>query len=276
MNFIIWNCRGVGGKGFPTLIRDLRREFEANFIILLETHVNGDRGNKIREKMGFDGVFVEESRGHSGAIYGSPQRGQRKELWSCLNSISQNISSPWCIAGDFNAMLHAHERKGGSLNQIQGACTDFQTCVSECGLMDLGFSGWPFTWKRGNLFERLDRGLCNLDWQIIFPDVKVKHLAMMKSDHTPLLFQLASPQPFNRRRRPFRFTAAWLTHSDFGNVVKNNWSWQNSWSNCISNFQDAVRIWNSSVFGNIFFKKNRILRRLNGIATSLNLNSNFF
>ncbi|XLU48026.1 hypothetical protein S245_042840 [Arachis hypogaea] len=266
MNFIIWNCRGVGGKGFHTLIRDLKREFEANFIILLETHVSGDRGNKIREKMGFDGVFVEESRGHSGgiwclwdtnfwqvivlhhhvqfvhmqvvgknsvpwiftAVYGSPQRGQRKELWSCLNSISQNISSPWCIAGDFNAMLHAHERKGGSLNQIQEACTDFQACVSECGLMDLGFFGWPFTWKQGNLFERLDRGLCNLDWQIAFPDVKVKHLAMMKSDHTPLLFQLASSQPLNRRRKPFRFTAAWLTHSDFGDVVKNNWSWQNS------------------------------------------------
>ncbi|RYR10336.1 hypothetical protein Ahy_B05g078806 [Arachis hypogaea] len=34
----------------------------------------------------------------------------------------------------------------------------------------LKISGWPFTWKRGNLAERLDRRLSNLDCQIKFPE----------------------------------------------------------------------------------------------------------
>ncbi|RYR46846.1 hypothetical protein Ahy_A07g032688 [Arachis hypogaea] len=69
MNIICWNCRGAGGKGFPTLIRDLRRNYEAHLIILLETHVSGDRGKIIRNKMGFDSCCVEEARGHSGGVW---------------------------------------------------------------------------------------------------------------------------------------------------------------------------------------------------------------
>ncbi|XP_072066677.1 uncharacterized protein [Arachis hypogaea] len=60
---------GVGGKGFPTLIRDLRRNYEAHLIILLETHISGDWGKIIRNKMGFDSCCVEEARGHSGGIW---------------------------------------------------------------------------------------------------------------------------------------------------------------------------------------------------------------
>jgi hypothetical protein len=31
-----------------------------------------------------------------------------------------------------------------------------------CDLIDAGFQGFPFTWQRGNLKERLDRMLINL------------------------------------------------------------------------------------------------------------------
>ncbi|RYR03235.1 hypothetical protein Ahy_B06g082091 [Arachis hypogaea] len=51
MNIISWNCRGAGGKTFPNLIRDIRREYNANFIILLETHISGSRGAAVREKL---------------------------------------------------------------------------------------------------------------------------------------------------------------------------------------------------------------------------------
>ncbi|RYR02631.1 hypothetical protein Ahy_B06g081431 isoform A [Arachis hypogaea] len=66
MNIICWNCRGAGGKSFHSLIRDMQKEYDANFIILLETHVSGMKGKKIRDKMGFDGSFIVEAVGHSG------------------------------------------------------------------------------------------------------------------------------------------------------------------------------------------------------------------
>ncbi|RYR52427.1 hypothetical protein Ahy_A06g027345 [Arachis hypogaea] len=36
--------KGVGSKAFPSIIRDLRQEYEASFLFLLETHVSGSRG----------------------------------------------------------------------------------------------------------------------------------------------------------------------------------------------------------------------------------------
>ncbi|KAL1300646.1 uncharacterized protein LOC107613288 [Arachis ipaensis] len=168
----------------------------------METHISGQRGEAVWKKMGFDGHFIKEARGQSGgiwclwdsskwkvdilahnsqmvhmkvksgsspyyfltAIYGSPQRINRNYLWDDIRSIHNEINLPWCLIGDFNALLHDHERHDGSNSNSRGACPDFQACVSDCGLLDLGYSGWPFTWKRGNLVESLDRGLSNLDW----------------------------------------------------------------------------------------------------------------
>ncbi|XP_072066946.1 uncharacterized protein [Arachis hypogaea] len=171
MNIISWNYRGAGSKTFPSIIRDLRQQYGANLFFLLETHISGTQGKQIRDKMGFDKSFVVDAVGH--------------------------------VGGDFNAMLHNHEKRGGARNNSQSACKEFQECVSNCGLVDLDYSGWPFTWKRGNLEERLDRGLSNLDWQIAFPEACVKHLPMLKSDHSPIYLQLSNTMIQNRGRPSF-------------------------------------------------------------------------
>ncbi|XP_057744587.1 uncharacterized protein LOC130962384 [Arachis stenosperma] len=80
----------------------------------------------------------------------------------------------------------------------------------------------------------------------------------------------------NRGRRPFHFLAAWLTHPDFGNVVNNSWNIQTSWTEGLSTFKDHIKDWNRSMFGNIFKRKQKILRRLQGITSSLIYNSNPF
>ncbi|XP_057763555.1 uncharacterized protein LOC130984081 [Arachis stenosperma] len=38
---------GVDDQSFPSLIRDLKKEYEASIVILLEIHISGDRG-KVR------------------------------------------------------------------------------------------------------------------------------------------------------------------------------------------------------------------------------------
>ncbi|XP_057746431.1 uncharacterized protein LOC130965690 [Arachis stenosperma] len=217
--------KGTGSKAFPSIIRDLRQEYEANFFFLLETHVSGSRGKQIRDKIGFDKSFVVDAMGHSGgiwclwdssvwnvdvldhdrqyvhlqvsgknsiswlliAVYGSPQRVTRRALWNSLEGYARNVNLPWCLLGDFNAMLHDYKKHGGTMNNNQSACREFQECISNSGLVDLGYSGWPFTWKIRNHAERLDRGLSNLEWQISFPEAYVKHLPMLKSDHSPIV-----------------------------------------------------------------------------------------
>lgn len=69
MNFMAWNCRGTAAKGFLGLLKDLRREYSASLMFLLETHSSGPNCLKQVKKMGFSGQFVVEARGHSGGIW---------------------------------------------------------------------------------------------------------------------------------------------------------------------------------------------------------------
>lgn len=68
MNFISWNCRGTGARGFTTLVRDLRREYDTSLIFLMETHSIGERACKQAKRTGFGGNFIVNSRGQAGGI----------------------------------------------------------------------------------------------------------------------------------------------------------------------------------------------------------------
>ncbi|XP_072084715.1 uncharacterized protein [Arachis hypogaea] len=212
------------------------------------------------------------------AVYGSPHRVNRRILWSNLRSLAGNITIPWCLLGDFNATLHDYEQRGGSTNIVHSACPDFQRCISDCGLIDLGFVGWPFTWRRGNIVERLDRGLNNLEWKLSFPEGILRHLPNFNSDHSPICLQLHTASFQNRNRRPFRFVAAWLAHPDFSNLVSNSWDVSSSWNSGVVSFKNSLKDWNTNIFGDIFKRKRTLLRRLQGIASSLatSVNRNYF
>ncbi|KAI9097872.1 hypothetical protein K1719_025643 [Acacia pycnantha] len=94
------------------------------------------------------------------AVYGSPQKQYRRYLWQDLASLAENISSPWMLAGDFNAILHHNERQGGSVSRAKG-CEHFNKFIHSTGFLELGSHGPKFTWRRGSLFMKLDRALCN-------------------------------------------------------------------------------------------------------------------
>lgn len=71
----------------------------------------------------------------------------------------------------------------------------------------------PFTCKKDNMESRLDRCLINMSWRIRYKEAFIQNLIPLKSDLKPLLLCFFSVKIRNMRRRPFRFEAAWLTHS---------------------------------------------------------------
>jgi hypothetical protein len=69
MNSLIWNCRGAGGKVFPSLIRDTMRTHNIDFIALLETRISGVKAEAVVKKIGLqEGVRVD-AQGFSGGIW---------------------------------------------------------------------------------------------------------------------------------------------------------------------------------------------------------------
>lgn len=69
MNILCWNCRGTAAKGFARLIKDIKQEYAASMIVLLETHTSGPTAKRIINKIGFDKNFLQEAQGQAGGIW---------------------------------------------------------------------------------------------------------------------------------------------------------------------------------------------------------------
>ncbi|XP_012065315.1 uncharacterized protein LOC105628506 [Jatropha curcas] len=159
-------------------------------------------------------------------IFGMPERHCRQISWNVLKSLARPGTLPWLICGDFNDLMFAEEKKGRNSHPpclLQG----FSDTVADCGLIDLGMSGYLFTWAHGRgqyrVEERLDKALGNIIWQNHFPNYQVQNLVSSKSDHSPLLI-LTAPRIKNMRHQRFRFENFWLDESDVDAVVRESWT----------------------------------------------------
>lgn len=77
--------------------------------------------------------------------YVSPIPVKKNVYWDSLKERSIDIKMHWPVAGDLNDIRVASEKFGGApLNMYR---TDFfNNRFDACQLIDLGFSGTPFTW----------------------------------------------------------------------------------------------------------------------------------
>ncbi|CAL8994798.1 unnamed protein product [Prunus brigantina] len=94
--------------------------------------------------------------------------------------------------GDFNDILDASEKVGGVTRTVR-SMLDFRTFGTNNKLLDLGFMGYPLTWRNrrldGGIQERLDRGLATNQWIYLYLDAKIHHLMVAGSNHVMLLLQ---------------------------------------------------------------------------------------
>ncbi|KAA3465852.1 Non-LTR retroelement reverse transcriptase [Gossypium australe] len=138
-------------------------------------------------------------------VYGSPKKRLRSFLWERLDYLAQSIKEPW---------------RGGWL-AISG-CKLFQKFIQDDGLWDLGFEGPEFTWRRGVVFERLDKAIENSKWFCSFLDVVLFHLPQLKSDHQPILISSQLTRQ-TRHNISFLFLASWIKHPSFSQLIKDSW-----------------------------------------------------
>jgi len=96
-------------------------------------------------------------------IYGFPDEVNKKKTWALIQELASIVSYSWLCFGDFNDVLSLPGKQGGDPRNFEQMRIDTE-CIKLCGLEDLGFTGYPFTWANGREGEehipcRLDRVL---------------------------------------------------------------------------------------------------------------------
>ncbi|XP_074314349.1 uncharacterized protein LOC141649562 [Silene latifolia] len=126
-------------------------------------------------------------------FYGWPSVQDRQLSWQLLKQLAEEDHSSWLCIGDFNEVLYATEMQGGSRAQWQ--MNNFREAVDVCGLCDLSFEGYEFTYDNGqagvdNRQCRLDRAMKTEAWSDQFPYARLCHLSREWSDHAPIMVKL--------------------------------------------------------------------------------------
>ncbi|CAL2226101.1 unnamed protein product [Prunus armeniaca] len=241
---MVWNVRGAGSKKFPGITKDLVKIHKIKILVILEPRISGNTALNVIKKLGFSKYHVVDANGFSGGlwmlwnenvscidivahsrqsitalikmshidwlftvVYVHPCPGIQSQLWIYLDGIASASNIPWMIAGDFNELVDNSEKCGGNPISHRSGLVEW---IDRNQLIDLGFIGAQFTWCRKNendilTWEKLDRGLSNIDWRHNFPKAFVRHLPRVKSDHCPLLISLQSSHLPCANVKPFRF-----------------------------------------------------------------------
>ena len=184
----------------------------------------------------------------------------RTPLWSDISHIINSYARlPCIILGDFNVILSEDEKRGGSPYHPSESF-DFQNFISDCSLMDLGYSGTPFTWCNNRslqerIWKRLNRALVNSYWLGSGIVSSVLHLARVGSDHSSLLI---THKIQGTSKPAFRFLNFWTSHSEFLKEVCKIWDEPVSAPPIsklmikLRKLKTHLRKWSWSTYGNLF------------------------
>jgi hypothetical protein len=250
MNCISWNCRGLGNQGTVQELARLVREKDPSVLFLSETWTDEDRLEVIRCRFHFSNKFVVKRINKGGGLvlywkhdvnltissyslshidtiidghraapwrftcfYGAPETHLRENSWNLLRTLKNQQHLPWCCVGDFNEIIR-NSKKSGRRNQSERQMQGFWRVIDECGFIDLGFRGFPFTWcnnRRGNAttWLRLDKFMATNEWVVRFHTAVVHHLDSSVSDHKPIWLNTYPIPGQQQCRRPFQFEDMW-------------------------------------------------------------------
>ena len=264
MNCLSWNCRGLGN---PCTVQELTRLVRVkapSAIFLMETWSNEDYLEVLRCNLQVSNKLVVQNNKKGGGlallwnddldvsiksysnnhidavinegkpdawrltgVYGAPETQNRYKTWDLLRRLDGLYQLPWCCVGDFNEVVKLEEMHG-RFKRPDRQMQAFRSVLDECGLMDLGFNGFPYTWCNNRdpphtTWVRLDRAVATADWLAKYPRARVDHLDVIKSDHKCLWVVCEPPRSRGQRRRPFRFEEMWISDSGCERTIMEAW-----------------------------------------------------
>ena len=148
---MLWNVQRAGATDFRLSFDAIIQCYNLSTVVMFEPRISGQKADNFIWGCGFKRSYKIEAVGFSGgiwilwrdfitvkitlnhkqfvhfkiissngleswvtAVYASPIPTVWRELWYHLANIASQMMDPWLVGGDFNAILCAHEKKGGS------------------------------------------------------------------------------------------------------------------------------------------------------------------
>nr|CCA65981.1 hypothetical protein [Beta vulgaris subsp. vulgaris] len=159
------------------------------------------------------------------AVYGLHTIADRKVLWEELYNFVSVCHEPCILIGDYNAVYSAQDRLNG--NDVSEAETsDLRSFVLKAQLLEAPTTGLFYSWNNKSIgadriSSRIDKSFVNVAWINQYPDVVVEYREAGISDHSPLIFNLATQH--DEGGRPFKFLNFLADQNGFVEVVKEAW-----------------------------------------------------
>ena len=311
MKCISWNCRGLGNQATIQELANLVRLKDPSVLFLSETWMDEDRLEMLRCRFHFSNKFVVKRINKGGGLvlfwkydfnlsirsyslshidsivdsnsdqrwrltcfYGAPETHLREHSWNLLRTLNGQLFIPWCCFGDFNEIVRSSE-KSGHRNQSESQMQRFRAVIDECGFLDLGFRGLPFTWCNNRCgsattWLRLDRFMATNEWIQLFSSAAVDHIECTTSDHKPICMNTHPMQVPRPRQKLFKFEDMWRMHPDCEPVVTQAWVPKTKGSPLaqvktkIQRCGEELNRWSRAQFGNItklLKEKTKLLRQ---------------
>ncbi|XP_074377125.1 uncharacterized protein LOC141718646 [Apium graveolens] len=176
MSSLSWNYQGLGFPWNVRFLEDVVRQERPTFIFLCETLSRKSKLEYIRNKLGFEGLFVVDPRGRSEGL---------AMLWKDQDQIRIHSFSHYHIDVDV-------EMDGLGSWHLTALVDGFKDALSDAGLIDMDIFGHQYTWKysRGKsdwVEVRLDRAVVTEKWLNEYPMAKLYNLEGSTSDHSPII-----------------------------------------------------------------------------------------
>lgn len=316
MNCLSWNCRGIGGSRTVHDLVTLSQIYQPQFIFLCETRQNKDKVSRLRYQLGLHGFAGVSSGGLSGGlalfwndqlcvdfkeineryidvfvrvlpsepmwrmtcVYGEPRTENSHLMWSKLRELKAKYDLPWIILGDFNEALWQQEHLSCT-PRSESHMMAFREVLNVCDMVDLGFSGVPYTYDnrragRKNVRVRLDRAGADNAWRDLYSEASVKHLISPCSDHCPFLVTMAWEERTQNKRRCRQYELFWERASELSKIIANAWEEAGAGGDLhsvqasLGKVMNGLHNWSKRKFGNVLRELELVRAELEGLMQS--------
>ncbi|GAA0157530.1 hypothetical protein LIER_14782 [Lithospermum erythrorhizon] len=148
------------------------------------------------------------------------------ESWNLMRLLSGLSDLPTLFMGDFNEILNNNEYASQRPLRLNWQMEQFHPVVLHCGLIDIRYNGYQFTWCNNFILPnstrtRIDKALATRDWKNMFPRESLMHLSSNHSDHLTIHLVLGDQiKQVGPSKKRFRFEEGWCLFDESKTIVQ--------------------------------------------------------